>query len=76
MVASLNVSVAAALILYEAERQRTAAGLYDHRRLDDETYRHTLFEWAYPQHARRCQRAGVPYPPLGDDGEILGEVPR
>lgn len=76
MVASLNVSVAAALILYEAERQRTAAGLYDRRRLDDETYRRTLFEWAYPQHARRCRREGAPYPPLGDDGEILGEVPR
>jgi tRNA (guanosine-2'-O-)-methyltransferase len=76
MVASLNVSVAAALLLYEAERQRTAAGLYAARRLDEETYRRTLFEWAYPGHAERCRRAGVGYPELGEDGEMLGEVPR
>lgn len=76
MVASLNVSVAAAVLLYEAERQRAAAGMYDQRRLDDETYRRTLFEWAYPGHAERCRRAGVGYPELGEDGEILGEVPR
>lgn len=76
MAASLNVSVAAALLLYEAERQRTAAGLYDRRRLDDETYRRTLFEWAYPDHAERCRREGAPYPALGEDGEILGELPR
>lgn len=76
MVASLNVSVAAAVLLYEAERQRTAAGMYERRRLDDETYRRTLFEWAYPGHAERCRRAGVGYPELGEDGEILGEVPR
>ena len=23
-----------------------------------------------------CRRRGVPYPPLNDDGEIVGEVPR
>ena len=32
MVQSLNVSVAAAVILYEAQRQREAAGLYEHPR--------------------------------------------
>lgn len=76
MVASLNVSVAAAIVLFEAERQRSAAGLYDHCRLDDETYRTTLFEWAYPKLARKCRREGVEYPALGEDGELLGEVPR
>jgi len=76
MVASLNVSVAAAIILFEAERQRAAAGLYDRRRLDDEAYRTTLFEWAYPTLAEKCRREGVPYPRLGEDGELLGEVPR
>ena len=34
MVESLNVSVAAALILFEAERQRKAAGLYENARLE------------------------------------------
>jgi len=73
---SLNVSVAAALILFEAQRQRLAAGLYDRPRLDPEIYRTTLFEWAYPRMAALCRRRGVPYPPLGEDGEILGPVPR
>jgi tRNA (guanosine-2'-O-)-methyltransferase len=76
MVASLNVSVAAALILFEAQRQRAAAGMYEHSRLDPETFRRTLFEWAYPRLADKCRREGVPYPPLGEDGEILGDLPR
>lgn len=80
MVASLNVSVAAALVLYEARRQREAAGLYEGgstgSRLDPEVYRRTLFEWAYPDLAKLCRRRGVPYPELGEDGELLGEVPR
>lgn len=73
---SLNVSVAAALILFEAQRQRLAAGFYDRPRLDPETYRTTLFEWAFPTLAALCRKRGVPYPPLGEDGEILGPLPR
>jgi tRNA (guanosine-2'-O-)-methyltransferase len=76
MVASLNVSVAAALVLFEAQRQREAAGFYGHRRLPDGTYHRALFDWAYPELAELCRRDGVPYPPLGEDGEILGPVPR
>ena len=76
MVPSLNVSVAAAVILFEAQRQRTAAGLYDQPRLDPEVYRATLFEWAWPVLADRCRAAGVPYPALGEDGTVIGPVPR
>ena len=76
MVRSLNVSVAAAVVLYEAQRQRREAGLYAERRLDDATYERTLFEWVYPRIAERCRETGVDYPPLGPEGEILGEVPR
>lgn len=77
MVASLNVSVAAALVLYEARRQREAAGRYaDGPHLPEEVYRTTLFEWAYPVLAELCRRRGVEYPALGEDGEILGETPR
>lgn len=76
MVASLNVSVAAALVLFEAQRQRSLAGLYDERRLDNDTYQRTRFEWAYPKLAEKCRREGVPYPPVADDGTLLGEVPR
>jgi tRNA (guanosine-2'-O-)-methyltransferase len=71
MVASLNVSVAAALFLYEAQRQRQDAGLYDRPRLDEEFIRRQLFEWAYPRIARHCQRHGQPYPPLDEEGYLL-----
>ena len=73
---SLNVSVAAALLLFEAARQREEAGLYAASRLDPETYASTLFEWAYPTLAAHCRRKKAPYPPLGPEGEILGEIPR
>lgn len=76
MVRSLNVSVAAAVVLYEAQRQRREAGLYGARRLDAATFERTLFEWAYPRIAKRCRETGIDYPRLGPDGEILGEVPR
>ncbi|HEY0510660.1 MAG TPA: tRNA (guanosine(18)-2'-O)-methyltransferase TrmH [Thermoanaerobaculia bacterium] len=73
---SLNVSVAAALLLFEAQRQRRAAGLYDAPRLDPETRARTLFEWTYPEIAAQCRKRGAEYPPLGEDGEIAGAVPR
>ena len=71
MVSSLNVSVACAVILYEAERQRQAAGYYDKSRLSDELFTTTLFEWAYPSIANRCRARKLPYPPLDDDGLML-----
>jgi tRNA (guanosine-2'-O-)-methyltransferase len=75
-VRSLNVSVAAAVILFEAERQRTAAGLYASTRLAPEIHARTLFEWAHPHVAAWCRRHAKPYPALGEDGTILGEVGR
>lgn len=71
MVASLNVSVAAALILYEARRQREKAGMYEECRLPGDVYSRTLFEWAYPDLAHRCRQKGRPYPPLSQDGDML-----
>jgi tRNA (guanosine-2'-O-)-methyltransferase len=70
MVESLNVSVAAALILYEAERQRSAAGLYDEARLEQIEFDRTLFEWAYPRIAARLRQLGRPYPALDESGEL------
>lgn len=70
MVQSLNVSVAAAVILFEAQRQRLAAKIYDNIRLDSETYHRVLFEWGYPELARICRRQGKSYPSLGENGEI------
>jgi tRNA (guanosine-2'-O-)-methyltransferase len=73
---SLNVSVAAALVLFEAQRQRLAAGLYDRPRLDPEVHAATLFEWCHPRLAAFCRRKGLPYPPLADDGGLAGPLPR
>jgi tRNA (guanosine-2'-O-)-methyltransferase len=77
LVRSLNVSVASALLLFEAFRQRQAAGMYDRSRLDPERHRALLFEWAYPRLARRLAEEGRPYPELADDGSFdPGAVPR
>jgi tRNA (guanosine-2'-O-)-methyltransferase len=73
---SLNVSVAAALILFEAQRQRRAAGLYQASRLAAEVRDAALFEWMYPRLAAYCRRRCAPYPRLGDDGELLDALPR
>ncbi len=70
-VPSLNVSVAAAIILYEAQRQRAAAGFYDQCRLDPAERHRWLFEYAYPRIAEICRRKGLPYPQLDYNGEIV-----
>jgi tRNA (guanosine-2'-O-)-methyltransferase len=71
MVHSLNVSVATALLLYEAMRQREAAGMYASSRLGPEAFRARIFEWSYPTLARRLREEGRPYPLLDDDGQIV-----
>lgn len=71
MVHSLNVSVATALILFEAARQRAEAGLYDVSRLSADDFDRRLFEWAYPSLASARRREGRPYPALSSDGEII-----
>ena len=76
MVRSLNVSVAAAVILFEARNQRIQAGLYESSRLDRVCYARTLFEWAHPEVADYCNRHGFDYPELDEEGEIVGGLPR
>jgi tRNA (guanosine-2'-O-)-methyltransferase len=46
MVQSLNVSVAAAIILYEAWRQREAAGMFDQPSFSTDELQHLRTEWA------------------------------
>lgn len=75
MVASLNVSVAAALLLFEAQQQRLSAGMYNRARLPAREYDHVLFEWAHPKIARHCRDRKLPYPRLDEDGNILDAVP-
>jgi tRNA (guanosine-2'-O-)-methyltransferase len=70
MVESLNVSVAAAVILFEAQRQRLAAGMYNRVNLDRESFERVIFEWGYPEIAALCRSQGKSYPPLKEDGSI------
>lgn len=76
MVRSLNVSVATALLLYEAQRQRAEAGMYkpDPHRIPAERRHRLLFEMTYPRVAHHLRAQGVPYPDLGPDGEIVGDL--
>ncbi|WP_339678233.1 tRNA (guanosine(18)-2'-O)-methyltransferase TrmH [uncultured Zhongshania sp.] len=71
MVQSFNVSVAAGIILAEAERQRQNAGMYSQRRIDDASYQRILFEWAQPKVSEYCRENGLAYPPLDDSGELI-----
>jgi tRNA (guanosine-2'-O-)-methyltransferase len=71
MVQSLNVSVAAAVILFEAQRQRLQAGLYDAPQLSEAELNAQAFRWLYPRQAALFEARGLPYPPLGDDGSLL-----
>ncbi|MFK4753029.1 tRNA (guanosine(18)-2'-O)-methyltransferase TrmH [Oceanobacter antarcticus] len=70
MVHSFNVSVAAAIILCEAARQRQRAGMFEQRHLNDVRFSALLFEWCQPSAARLCQKHNLPYPALREDGEI------
>jgi tRNA (guanosine-2'-O-)-methyltransferase len=74
MVQSLNVSVASALVLYEAYRQRDKAGMYEHCSLDKETYTRLLFEACHPRIAHYCREKKITYPAIDDNAEILEPV--
>jgi len=47
IIQSLNISVACAVTLYEAFRQKTGAGHYDQRKLDDSRYNELFKEWRF-----------------------------
>ena len=73
---SLNVSVACAVVLYEAQRQRMAAGNYDRRRLEDAEWQRLRFEWLHPRLAEYCRDHDLDYPPIDSEGELLEPMPR
>lgn len=75
MTRSLNVSVACAVILYEAQRQRQAAGLYQNSGLDPEHRAWLRFRWLHPQVAAYCDRHELPYPALDEAGDLAEPVP-
>ena len=71
MVQSLNVSVACSVVLYEAQRQREAAGMYDKPTISEERRQRTLFEGGHPIFAQACKRKGLPYPKIDEEGQIV-----
>ncbi len=75
MVQSLNVSVAAALILYEAQRQRWSKNMYHQSRQARDVLETTAFEWGHPKIARYCKAQHCEYPPLDDDGNMIEAPP-
>jgi len=73
---SLNVSVACAVVLYEAQRQRSTAGMYDQCRLDDKTLAKQRFEWLHPILADYCKKHQLDYPALNESGDLDEPMPR
>jgi tRNA (guanosine-2'-O-)-methyltransferase len=71
MVPSLNVSVATAIILFEAQRQRRATGLYDTPRLSEKELQEQAFWLLHPKEAALYQAKGQLFPPLNEDGAIV-----
>ncbi len=57
MTQSLNVSVATALILFEAQRQRQAAGMYQPQSLDESPFKELSEGWIARDLARRKTRS-------------------
>jgi tRNA (guanosine-2'-O-)-methyltransferase len=64
MVQSLNVSVAAAVILFEAQRQRLEKGFYNKSRLTPSVYAKLEYEWLHPLEAAVHRERGEAYPLL------------
>lgn len=73
MVQSLNVSVAASVMLYEAQRQRAAAGMYRQPQLSSAERHRVLIEGGHPIYAKACRRKGLPYPELDEHGQIVAD---
>ncbi len=72
MVQSLNVSVAASILLFEAIRQRKDKGILptSGEGLNIDEYHKTLFEWSYPELALIYKKSAKEYPKLNDLGEF------
>jgi len=71
MVESLNVSVAGAVIIFEAQRQRLLQGMYDKPSLNEKDLNGLLFGYTYPRLAEQLREKGAAYPRLDDDGFIV-----
>jgi len=71
LVESLNVSVACALLLSEAIRQRKDKGMLSMPRYSEEEIKAMAFEWGYPKLQRYYQWKKLPYPEIDDQGQLV-----
>lgn len=76
MVQSLNVSVATAVILFEAQRQRRQAGRYDRPSLSARHRNDQALRWLYPRVAAHYDALGLALPWLDDDGSLPRDAVR
>ncbi|XOV79837.1 MAG: tRNA (guanosine(18)-2'-O)-methyltransferase TrmH [Aestuariibacter sp.] len=74
MVQSLNVSVAGALILYEAQRQRADSGMYEKVTIPDDIRQQMLFEGCHPELFKQWQRKNLPWPEIDNNGEVIADA--
>ena len=76
MVQSLNVSVAASILVFEAIRQRQSKNIlpFDGEGLSPQEYQETLFEWSYPELASLYRKSSNKYPTLNQYGEINKDI--
>lgn len=70
LVESLNVSVAAAIILFELERQRDLAGMYK-LKTPEQLCKKQIFEWMQPKMAKLCNLNHWKYPEIDEDGDMV-----
>lgn len=64
MVPSLNVSVAAAIILFEAQRQRFEAGMYKQAQLAEREMNDIAYNWYRPKEAAQFKSQGLSFPKI------------
>lgn len=70
MVQSLNVSVATALILYEAQRQRSNAKMYGECKIPQAEVDEICFKALHPTITKFCDKHQIRYPKMDEFGDI------
>ncbi|MDT0596349.1 tRNA (guanosine(18)-2'-O)-methyltransferase TrmH [Glaciecola petra] len=77
MTQSLNVSVATAVVLYEAQRQRQQKGFYDvnnrarhKQRVSEADIQRVLFQRGFPVLFEMCVAKNLSFPHINEHGEI------
>ena len=64
----------AAVVLYEAQRQREVAGMYAIQQLSEEECQRVLFEGGFPVLSNVCKSKGLAYPRIDDGGNIVADT--